>query len=220
MRTTVERVTARQLLFGDGEADRDGRTAAEQLERAVADQRGVRSALNGVRRLSGGALSTVEAVVAQVGADVLDVDLGDALVEGWRRYSALTEAARRTLAEPGSEEVLDLVTHRFTTTYSPCVDVFVDGHLVHTVELSLGLVLDVSGLVAVVRGGALVALRGGGCTATATLLVDEVQVARRTATLDPSLVVSLQPAVALVDREVPAQVVRVDTLEAKERVAD
>ena len=87
----------------------------------------------------------------------------------WRRYSALTSAAERTLAAPGSEEVVLLATHRVTWTYEPHIDLLVDGRKVTSLELQMTVVFDLHGVAAVVQLGDLVALRGGGCLITATL---------------------------------------------------
>jgi hypothetical protein len=37
-------------------------------------------------------------------------------------------AAKRTLAAPGSTELVDLIKHQITTTWQPSVSVLVDGH--------------------------------------------------------------------------------------------
>ena len=54
--------------------------------------------------------------------DLVDLDLGDLLVAGWRRHSRLVEAARRTLAAPGTEEVALLAPDRVTSVHHPHVD--------------------------------------------------------------------------------------------------
>jgi hypothetical protein len=42
------------------------------------------------------------------------VDLDGMLLRGWRAHRDLTGAARRTLAHPGSTELVDLVRHQVT----------------------------------------------------------------------------------------------------------
>jgi hypothetical protein len=46
--------------------------------------------------------------LSTIGAGLLDLEVGSLLVIGWRNYSALTDAARRTAEAPGSEEIVDI----------------------------------------------------------------------------------------------------------------
>ncbi|HEU4948071.1 MAG TPA: hypothetical protein VFT31_13040 [Kribbella sp.] len=189
-------VTIRSFLFGAG----TGADTAEVVGRVISEHGVARSALHGVRHLSAGAVQSVDREIGTVVDGLLDLDLGDILVACWSKHRALTEAAIRTLVAPGSEEVVALATHRAAATYSPHVDLLVDGRKVTTIEFRLTVVLDATGLAAVVRGGDLVALRGGDCRATATLLLEGVRLAERQSSLRPDLVVRLDPSVSLVDR--------------------
>jgi hypothetical protein len=82
---------------------------------------------------------------------VLDVDLIGFLVSGWQKHREVTAAARRTLAAPGSIELVDLVTHQITATQRPAVNLLVDDHHVATVELGVSVVFNISALVAGIR---------------------------------------------------------------------
>jgi hypothetical protein len=186
-------LTARNFLLGAGNAG----DTAEELSRSLSERGVARTGLHGLRRLSGSALGAVDREIANVTNGLLDLDIGDVLVSGWRKYGSLREAARHTLAAPGSEEVVILATHRIVATFRPCVDLLVDGVKVNTFEFELTLVLDLDGLVAVVRDGRLEALRGGDCVLTATLSLEGGQLARRQGHIDPGLVVRLDPPVAL-----------------------
>jgi hypothetical protein len=65
--------------------------------------------------------------VAAVAQQLLEMELGELAVAGWRKHAALTAAAERTLAT-GSSEVVDLASHRMTSsscssttsTWPPC----------------------------------------------------------------------------------------------------
>ncbi len=170
---------------------------AEVLARKLGEQDVARSTLGGVRRVSHAALQAVDCEIARVAAGLLDADLADGLVSAWRRYSAMTDAAERTRALPGTEEVVVLASHRVAWTYQPRLDVLVDGVRIATIELETSLVFDLDGVVAVVRLGTLVALRGGACTITATLTVDRATVAHQRRRMDVALVVPLDPPLPL-----------------------
>jgi hypothetical protein len=110
---------------------------------------------------------------------LLDVDLTGFLVSGWQKHREVIAAARRTVAAPGSIELVDLATHQITATQRPAVKLLVDNHRVATVELGLSLVFDISALMAGIRGGRLVAVHSGRCDVTATLAIQDTEVISR-----------------------------------------
>jgi hypothetical protein len=136
--------------------------------------------------------------IANKAADLLDIDLVGLLVTGWRKQHDLTAAARRTMAAPGSVELVDLAAHQITTTQRPAVAIFVNGHRVATLQLGLSVVFDVSALVAGISTGRLVALHSGRCNITATLAIQGTNVVTRHAELELPGVIPLRPGIPLV----------------------
>ncbi|HEX6076569.1 MAG TPA: hypothetical protein VFZ32_15050 [Micromonosporaceae bacterium] len=191
--TTAESpLTAQGFLAGSG-AD-----TAQALSHVLGEYGVARTALRGVRHLTASAVRAVEDELGRVADSLLDLDLGDVLLSGWRKYSALTESAHRTLMAPGSEEVLVLATHRVASTYRPHVDVFVQGKKVNSFEFQLAVVFDLAGVCAVVRRGHLVALRGGECLVTARLALEGARLWGRRDRVDLAWMMPLRPAVPLV----------------------
>jgi hypothetical protein len=190
---TVPR-TALALLFGP-ESDSPA-AVAHQI--ASADPGNLGRALEGLPR------ATREAAVREVGAataGLLNVNLIDVLVAGWREHHDLTSAARRTLATPDSTELVQLATHRVTEAQQPYVSVLVDGHRVATLNLDLSVVFDVSALLAGIRAGRLVALHSGHCDITARLALEGADVVTKEARFDLPGVISLGQGIRLL----PAQ---------------
>ncbi|MBD0293541.1 MAG: hypothetical protein ICV70_08215, partial [Jiangellaceae bacterium] len=148
---------------------------------------------------SASGLQAVDHEIATVTDGLLDLDVGDILVSGWRKYAALSKAAKSTLTAPDSEEVVALATHKITFTHRPHIDLFVNDAKVNTLEFELILAFDLSGVLAVVKSGKLVALRAGKCVLTATLSLEKGQLARRQGHIDLPLVVQLHPPVTLLD---------------------
>jgi hypothetical protein len=186
--------TALAFLLGDAEGADDSEVLASELgEHDVAA-----SALRGARRFSGPVRRAVEHELATVATSLLDHDLGDAVISAWRTWQAMTDAAQRTLATPGSEEVVVLATHRVTWTCRPHLDVLVDDEQVTTLDFAMTVAFDLDGVVAVVRDGDLVALRGGDCQITATLTLDEATLAQRQGHMDAAVVVPVDPPVPLI----------------------
>jgi len=113
---------------------------------------------------------------------LLDVDLASFLVSGWQKHREMIAAARRTVAAPGSIELVDLATHQITATQRPAVNLLVDNRQMATVELGLSVVFNISALVAGIRGGRLVAVHSGRCDVTGTLAIQDTKVISRRVT--------------------------------------
>jgi len=187
-------LTARVFLLGKSE----GASSAEVFASSLSERGIAGSAIEGLRHLSASALKAVDHEVAAVADGFLNLDLGSVLVSGWRKYTDLTGAAARTLAAPGSEEVVILAAHRVISTHHPSVDLLVDGVKVYTFVFDLNVVFDLNGVVAVVRLGELVALRGGECVVTVSLALEGLPLMpQRQGRVDLALVVRLRPAIPL-----------------------
>ncbi|HEX6335379.1 MAG TPA: hypothetical protein VFZ85_00335 [Jiangellaceae bacterium] len=212
MTTTIlnPRVTARAFLFDDG----SGTNTATVIGREISKRGVANASFRGARRLSGSALEAVDKEIGTVTDGLLDMDLGDILVSGWRNYSELAQSAQRTLAAPGSEEIVVLARHRVSGAYHPRVDLLIDGVLLNSFEFELTIVFEVTGVSAVVRSGDLVALRGGECQVIATLSLEGAKLGTRKQTLDLGLLIQLQRPIPLVKKPtpfVPPQVAGADT---------
>ncbi len=161
--------TATNLLFGP--AANAAEALAGQILSAQADlDRALRQLPEATRK------AAVREAAAATAAGLLDVRLDGLLLSGWRIHHDLTGAARRTLASPGSTELVDLIRHQVTAAQEPSVAVLVDGRQVATIELGLTVEFDVSALVAGVKAGLLVAIHAGSCDVTATLTIQGAEV--------------------------------------------
>lgn len=183
--------TALALLFGPGE---DALGALARLILSADADGNLGGALRNLPRVIGEA--AVREATTQA-AGLLDVDLTGLLVAGWRLHRDLTAAARRTLAAPGSTELVDLTTHRITTSQQPSVAVLVNGRRVATLQLSLSIVFDVRALVAGISDGRLVAIHCGRCDMTGALAIQGTDVMTRQAHLELPGVVPLRPGIRL-----------------------
>lgn len=200
-RTTTERTapatTAAWLLFGNDEQ------AVARLVDAIAAGPVLDSLRGSLGSLSAAARTAVGTRVGEIATGLAALDLADVLAAGWRKHTALREAARRTLADPGSIELVDLATHRIRSAHQPTVDVLVDERKVATVEFSLELSFLLQGLVAGVRDGRLMALHSGDCEAVGVLSVEGIELARRQRELDLELALDLDAGVPLLTRKAP-----------------
>jgi hypothetical protein len=168
--TTGIPVTANAVLFGSGDA-------AQSLEDWLRSK-GLAATITGAAaHLSGDMQDGLRHELCHVAADLLDLDLVDVLVAGWRKHAALVAAARRTAMSPGSSEIVEVATHRVTATQRPYVDLLADDVRVGRIRLELQVDFTVAGLVAIVREGRLAAVRSGRCTVAVTLMVEGERVA-------------------------------------------
>jgi hypothetical protein len=133
-----------------------------------------------------------EAAEHQVGvvADgLLNLDLGDLVLAGWRKQERLAAAAERTAANPGSSELVELATHRITSIHRPYVELLLnDTHLTY-VSFEFDLEFVVTALAVTVRHGRIVSLHAGDCDVSATLAAEGVQLISRKERLPLSRIV-------------------------------
>jgi hypothetical protein len=182
-----DRVSFRRFaLGGDGGPE----LLAQRIERAD-----VTHAMGGVATAMRGA---VAAELASAVAGLLDFDLFSVIVSGWKKYDALVAAARRTAAEPSTEELVELATHRITSVHRPTIDLLLDGVQVGTLHVEATFECIIQGLVATVSRGRLVGLRSGRCTATASVSAEGIEIAQKEGVLDLHVETSLGAGISLV----------------------
>lgn len=159
---------------------------------------------------------TRDAAVREARAAVtglLDVSLIGVLVSAWRTHHELTSAARRTLAVPGTTELVPLAEHQITSVLHPYVTVFVDGYQVATIHLDLSFLFDVQAVLAGIRDGQLVALHSGHCDVTATLAIEKTEVASKRVGFTLPGVIPLNPGIRLLgDMSYPPDPALAETL--------
>ena len=183
--------TALDLLFGP-DAD-----AAETLAREILSPGGDQNLGRALADLSETTRKAAVQEAATTVAALLKVDLIGVLVRGWREHRDIVSAARRTLAAPGSTELVSMSAHEVTVDQRPSVSVLVDGQPVATLQLGLSIVFDVNALLLGISGGRLVAVHSGRCEITATLAVQGADLLVRHAHLELPGVMSLRRGIRL-----------------------
>lgn len=185
--------------------------AAEWLfHKADKSTRAVRRALDGKEPTQGstaepGALRRiVRATLAQeitaALKTALHVDVAGALLTGWHKYQTLVDAARETAAHPGTTKVLALADHHLTASQPGAVDVILDGRRLLTISGQLDLDFHITGALAVLRDGRLMAIRAGQVKIVGTATVQDQQISRRTTTLPLDRTLNLGPGITLAAR--------------------
>jgi hypothetical protein len=163
-------LTAAELLFG---SSADAPEALAQKIVSVGRGQNLGRVLAHLPRVTREAAIREAALAVAV---LLKVDLVDVLVAGWREHRDIHSAARRTLATPGSKELVGLAPHRISTVQQPAVGILVDGQRVHTLQLGLSIIFEVTGLVAGISHGRLGGLHAGRGEVGVALTIHEIEV--------------------------------------------
>jgi hypothetical protein len=179
----VRPLTAAQLLFG---GDQDMEPA---LARAL-DDSGVFGFLDSsLRQIPQAGRQAADRQVTSVAHGLIDLDLGDMVVAGWRKEGELAAAAERTAADPDSSEVVELANQRISSSYRPFVEMIINDVHMATINFELDIEFLIRTLVATMRGGHIINLQSASCEVTATLAAEGIRVASRRAIFDLRLII-------------------------------
>lgn len=204
----VPTVSAATFLFDDDQ-DSVGRLAEALKETGV-----LGAATAGLSKLSRAGMDAVGSQIASIGHELLDMGLDTLILEGWRRFEDLREAAERTRAASGSSEVLDLASHTITSEHQPRVELRVNDVPLATVEFELSLTFVVNAAVATVRDGRLVSLHSGVCDVEATIGVGDKPLATRSGQFQLPLMMRLGAGVSLLRDDEPVTIEVSETADA------
>jgi len=165
--TTQTGLTIRTFLLGSGNED-DTAT----LQRLLSAQDVLGTCGGDLTRLARQGREAAEEELASVTAGLLNLDLGDLLIYGWRTRERLVKSARQTLQIPGRQEVVQLGAHRITSTHHPTIELLVDGVRVHTFRFKLSVSFDIDVAALIIRDGQLTGLKVGDGSITCTLTLE------------------------------------------------
>ena len=160
-------LTVRTFLLGGGSADNTAKIRQLLSEHQVVSRCG-----GNLTKLTQQGREAADEQLASVTAGLLDLDLGDLLIYGWRTHERLVRAARQTRQVPGRREVVQLGSHRITSAYNPTVELLIDGVKVHTFRFQLTVIFDIEVAALIIRDGMLTALKAGDGAVTCTLTLE------------------------------------------------
>jgi hypothetical protein len=194
--TTQTGLTVRSFLLG-GSSEDDVAVLRHQLS-----ERGIVSQCGGeLARLVPDARQAADDTLASVTAGLLDIDLGDVLIYGWRTHDRLVNAAKQTVHVPGRQEVVQLGSHQVTWTKHPTIDLLVDGVRVHTFRFELTIVFKVDVASGIVREGKLAALKAGDSSVAGALVLKmpggDIQLLRQERDIDLHFIIHLGSGIPL-----------------------
>ena len=165
--TTQTGLTVRTFLLGSGSEDDTTKIRQLLSEHDVVSRCG-----GDLTRLTQQGREAADEQLASVTAGLLDLDLGDLLIYGWRTRERLVKAARQTRHIPGRHEVVQLGTHRITSAHNPTIELLIDGVKVHTFRFQLTVTFDIEVAALIIRDGLVTALKAGDGAVTCTLTLE------------------------------------------------
>jgi hypothetical protein len=171
---------------------------------AAAKRGGVDAA---IARLTPIGLDILGARIGRILGDLLGADVGAVIGSALTKHEKIAEARRTTGQDPNAEVVVTLAQQTFESTYTPAVDVIVDGEKLTSIPFEVRLAAEVDGGLVVVKGGRIAAVRTGRTTLSATLSCDGVKVVERTDDIDFAGVLNLPSADTPATRGVAGPVV-------------
>jgi hypothetical protein len=127
--------------------------------------------------------------VGVVADGLLNLDLGDLVIAGWRKQAELADAAERTATNPGTSQVVKLATHRISSVHRPYVELLLNEQHLTNVNFELDIEFVVTALAVTVRDGHVVSLHAGDCDVSAALAAEGIRLASRQTHLELPLVV-------------------------------
>jgi hypothetical protein len=194
--STQAGLTVRTFLLGSGPEDDTIRIRQLLSENDVVGKCG-----RDLTRLTQQGREAAEEQLASATAGLLDLDLGDLLIYGWRTRERLVKAARETRQIPGRRDVVQLGTHRITLAHNPTVELLVDGVKVHTFRFQLTVIFDIDVAALVIRDGLLTALKAGDGAATCTLALEmpggDIELVNQQRKIDLHLIIDIGRGIPL-----------------------
>ena len=194
--TTQAGLTVRTFLLGSGSEDDTTKIRQLLSEHDVVSRCG-----RDLTRLTQQGREAAEEQLASATAGLLDLDLGDLLIYGWRTRERLVKAARETRQIPGRRDVVQLGTHRITLAHNPTVELLVDGVKVHTFRFQLTVIFDIDVAALVIRDGLLTALKAGDGAATCTLALEmpggDIELVNQQRKIDLHLIINVGHGIPL-----------------------
>lgn len=100
------------------------------------------------------------------------LDLMSLVIEGWRSYTKLIDAARQSRTTPDQPQKVVLSNHQITSTHHPTIEVIVNEAQRYAARLTVSLTFDLRLVRAIVQNANLVAIESGSCLVGVTVGIE------------------------------------------------
>lgn len=111
--------------------------------------------------------------------DVLDINVVDVLVAGWKKQSEVRELLHATAADPTRTALVHLAEHTLESTHKPAIEVRSSGTVVARLSFTIAAAFEVEGVELVLRRGRVEEVRPGRVTARGTVKLESAVILER-----------------------------------------
>jgi len=129
--------------------------------------------------------------------DVLDVNVVDVLVAGWKKQNEVRDLLKATAADPARTALVQLAEHTLESTHKPSIEVRSAGKVVARLSFTIEVAFNVEAVELVLRHGRVEEVRPGRVTAQGTVKLEHAVILERklsALTLPGRLVISEETA--------------------------
>jgi hypothetical protein len=100
------------------------------------------------------------------------LDLMSLVIEGWRSYTKLIDAARQSRATPDQPQKVVVSNHQITSTHHPTIEVIINETQRYTARLTVTITFDLRLVRAIVQNAEIIAVESGSCLVSVTLGIE------------------------------------------------
>jgi hypothetical protein len=100
------------------------------------------------------------------------LDLMSLVIEGWRSYTKLIDAARQSRSTPAQPQNVVVSNHQITSTHHPTIEVIINETQRYTARLTVTITFDLRLVRAIVQNADLIAVESGSCLVGVTLGIE------------------------------------------------
>jgi hypothetical protein len=111
--------------------------------------------------------------------DVLDVNVVDTLLAGWKKHGEVQSQLRATAADPARTAMVRLLRHTLESTHTPSIEVRSQGKVMANVSLPIEVAFEIEAVTLVIRGGAVDEIRPGNIAFRGTMKLEHSVILER-----------------------------------------
>jgi hypothetical protein len=111
--------------------------------------------------------------------DVLDVNVVDVLVAGWKKHEEVRVQLRATAMDPARVAMVHLAEHTLTSSHAPSVEVRSHGRVMATLSIPIEIAFEIEAVQLTMRRGEVCEIRPGQVTVRGTVKLEHTVLLER-----------------------------------------
>lgn len=111
--------------------------------------------------------------------DLLDINVVDVLVGGWKAHQDVRRELGRTATDPSRTAMVELTHHTIDSTHTPAIELRAQGRKVLEVSFPVELTIEIAAVRLTIRGGAIREIHSGEVKIRGTMKLENTVVLER-----------------------------------------